>query len=167
VTNAAAFSGAYVPNLGPSVEGFLLPAVDEEALGFWEAARRGELVVQACGACGRLRHPPRPMCPACRSTERLWRPVPGTGTVWSYVVPHPPLLEPYAGLAPYNVIVVELDVEPRIRFVGNLVESAQSSLDSIDPSTIRIGEPVEVTFKTFERPDGSTESLPFWVRRTP
>ena len=165
MSNAAAFSGAYVANLGPSVEGFLLPAVDEEAVPFWVAARRGELVIQACSSCGRLRHPPRPMCPACRSTARQWRPVPRTGTVWSFAVPHPPLLEPYSSVAPYNVIVVELDAEPRIRFVGNLVADADAPLDSVDPSTIRIGEPVEMVFKTFERKDGSSESLPFWVRR--
>lgn len=165
MTNAAAFSGGYVPNLGPSAEGFLLPAVDEEALPFWEAARRGELVIQACRVCGRLRHPPRPMCPACHSTEREWRRLPGTGTVWSFVVPHPPLLEPYSGLAPYNVIVVELDADPRIRFVGNLVTDADAPLNSVDPGSIRIGEPVEMVFKTFERKDGSQESLPFWVRR--
>jgi uncharacterized protein len=166
VTNAAAFSGGYVANLGPSKEGFLLPAVDEEAVPFWEAAKKDRLVIQACGRCGRLRHPPRPMCPSCHSTERTWKEVPGTGTVWSYVVPHPPLLEPYSGLAPYNVVVVELDVDPCIRFVGNLVTDADAPLDSVDPSTIRIGEPVEVVFKTFERKDGSTEALPFWVRRT-
>jgi len=166
MTNAAAFSGAYVPNLGPSAEGFLMPAVDEEAVPFWEATRRGELVVQACSACGRLRHPPRPMCPSCRSTRRKWRTVAGTGTIWSFAVPHPPLLEPYSSLAPYNVVVVELDADPRIRFVGNLVTDVDASLDSVDPSTIRIGEPVEMVFKPFTRKDGSTESLPFWIRRS-
>jgi len=166
MSNAAAFSGAYVANLGPSAKGFLLPAVDEEALPFWEAARRGELVIQACSACGRLRQPPRPMCPSCRSTQRQWRAVPGTGTIWSFAVPHPPLLEPYSSLAPYNVVVVELDVEPRIRFVGNLVTDVDAPLNSVDPSTIRIGEPVEAVFRSFGRKDGSTESLPFWVRRS-
>lgn len=165
MSNAAAFSGADVPNLGPSAEGFLLPAVDEETMGFWEAARRGELVVQACRSCGRLRHPPRPMCPACRSTDREWRAVPGTGTVWSFAVPHPPLLVPYSSLAPYNVVVVELDADPRIRFVGNLLDGADAPLDSVDPSTVRIGEPVEVVFKSFGRTDGTSETLPFWVRR--
>lgn len=166
MSNAAAFSGAPAANLGPSVEGFLLPAGDEESAPFWEATRRGELRVQACASCGRLRQPPRPMCPACRSTERTWQKVPGTGTVWSFVVPHPPLLEPYSGLAPYNVVVVELDIETRIRFVGNLVDGADGPINGIDPATIRIGEPVEVVFRHFERSDGSTEALPLWVRRS-
>ena len=166
MSNAAAFSGGYVANRGPSVEGFLLPAADDEARGFFEATRRGELVVQACTSCGRLRHPPRPMCPTCRSTGREWRAVAPTGTVWSYVIPHPPLLEPYSSVAPYNVIVVELDEDPRIRFVGNLVADVDAPLDSVDPHSIRIGEPVEAVFRTFTRADGSTEILPFWVRRS-
>ena len=153
-------------DLGPSVEGFLLPAVDQEAEGFWAGTKEGKLLVQACGSCGRLRHPPRPMCPSCRSTRRTWQEVQGTGTVWSFVVPHPPLLSPYSELAPYNVIVVELDADPRIRFVGNLVEGPDGALDSVDPATIRIGEPVEVAFRRFERADGSAEVLPFWVRRS-
>lgn len=165
MSNAAAFSGGYAVNRGPSVEGFLMPAADEEAAPFWQATKEGRLVIQACGNCGRLRHPPRPMCPSCHSTERAWKDMGRNGTVWSYVVPHPPLLEPYSSLAPYNVIVVELDEEPRIRFVGNLVENVDAPLDSLDPSTIRIGEPVEMVFRTLERADGSTEALPFWVRR--
>jgi uncharacterized OB-fold protein len=165
MSNAAAFAGGYAVNLGPSVEGFLLPAFDEEAAPFWEATKQGRLVIQACGSCGRLRHPPRPMCPSCHSTKRVWKETGHTGTVWSYVVPHPPLLEPYSSLAPYNVIVVELDHDPRIRFVGNLVEDVDAPLDSTDPSTIRIGQPVEMVFRTLSRADGSTEALPFWVHR--
>jgi uncharacterized OB-fold protein len=106
------------------------------------------------------------MCPSCHSTERGYKEMSRTGTVWSYVIPHPPLLEPYSSVAPYNVVVVELDEDPLIRFVGNLVEDVDAPLDSVDPHSIRIGEPVEMVFRTFERKDGTTESLPFWVRRS-
>ena len=164
MTNAAAFSGGYVANLGPSVEGFLLPAVDDESRSFWEGTLLDELRIQFCKACGRLRHPPRPMCPHCRSTERGWQEVSGRGTVWSYAVPHPPLLKPYAEIAPYNVIVVALDDHPTIRFVGNLVTGPQGALNGVDPNSIRIGEPVEVVFKLFGRARGSEEALPFWIR---
>ena len=142
------------------------PVFTPDAAFFWEGAARGQLLGQRCADCARLRHPPRPMCPSCRSTERQWRAIAGTGTIWSMAVPHPPLLEPYSSLAPYNVVVVELDADSRIRFVGNLVTEVDASLDSVDPSTIRIGEPVEVVFKPFTRKDGSSESLPFWVRRS-
>jgi len=164
MTNAAAFSGGEAANLGPSVEGFLTPVVDPESAPFWEYTDRGELRVQACDACGRFRHPPRPMCPWCRSTQRGWIPVSGRGRVWSYVVAHPPLLPPYTAFAPYNVIVVELDEDPTVRFVGNLVTGPDGRLDEIDPATIRIGEPVEVVFHRLWRQDGSSVVLPRWVR---
>jgi uncharacterized OB-fold protein len=166
MANAAAFSGAYVTNLGPSVEGFLLPAGDEDGAFFWEGTAAGELRIQKCNSCGHLRHPPRPMCPVCRSVDRGWTTMSGRGTIWSYVVPHPPLLAPYSDLAPYNVIVVELDENPNIRFVGNLVSGPDGALNEIDPESIVIGEPVRVIFKKFDRTDGTSQTLPFWVRAT-
>ena len=164
MASAAAFSGAYVSNLGPSVEGFLLPAGDEDGAFFWEGTALGELRIQKCLSCGHLRHPPRPMCPRCHSLARGYTVMSGKATVWSYVVPHPPLLQPYSDLAPYNVIVVGLDEDPNLRFVGNLVTGPEAALNGIDPETIQIGEPVEVVFKTFSRADGSEQTLPFWVR---
>jgi uncharacterized protein len=140
--------------------GFLLPDVDEPtAAEFWAGCARGELLVQACAACGRWRHPPRPMCPHCRSTEVRWDRTSGRGRVWSFVVPHPPLLPAYSPLAPYNVIVVALEEDPTIRFVGNLVTSATGAINEIDPHSIEVGEPVEVVFAPVD-----DVTLPRWVR---
>jgi hypothetical protein len=139
---------------------FLLPDLSEPtAAGFWEGAARGELRVQACDSCGTWRMPPRPMCPVCRSTAVRWEPTSGRGTIWSFSVPHPPLLPAYSALAPYNVIVVALDENPAIRFVGNLLASPEGQINEIDPATIRIGEPVRVVFQQVE-----DVSLPRWVR---
>ena len=55
----------------------------------------------------------------------------GRGTVWSFVVPHPPLLPAYQALAPYNVVVVTLEEDPTIRMVGNLVASPDGPIDEI------------------------------------
>jgi uncharacterized OB-fold protein len=140
--------------------GFLLPDLREPtAAGFWEGTARGELLVQACDACGTWRMPPRPMCPVCRSITVRWEPTSGRGTIWSYSVPHPPLLPAYSALAPYNVIVVALDENPSIRFVGNLLASPDGAINEIDPGTIRIGEPVRVVFQQVE-----DVALPRWVR---
>jgi len=103
--------------------------------------------------------PPRPMCPKCRSLESTWVATSGRGTVWSFIVPHPPLLPAYAELAPYNAIVVALDDDPAIRFVGNLVTRADGSINEIDPASIVIGEPVEVVFQQVEE-----VTLPRWQR---
>ena len=75
-------------------------------------------------------------------------------------IPHAPLLSAYSDLAPYNVIVVTLAEDNTLRMVGNLVADAGDDINSIDPHTIEIGEPVRVAFMT--RGDGFT--LPQWVR---
>lgn len=138
----------------------LLPEIDGETAPFWEAAQRGELVVQRCDGCGRLRFPPRPACPWCQSFESSWAVMSGNATVWSYVVPHPPLLPAYAELAPYNVVVVALEEDPTIRMVGNLVAAADAPINSVDPATIEIGAPVRVVFQQV----ADDVALPRWVR---
>ncbi|MFJ6086309.1 Zn-ribbon domain-containing OB-fold protein [Streptomyces sp. NPDC092369] len=133
----------------------LTPVTDADGAPFWQYAAQGELRVQTCAECAEPRFPPRPCCPHCHSFASEWRRVSGHGRVWSYVVPHPPLLPDYAEQAPYNVIVVELAEHPRIRLVGNLVAEAGARLDSVPPERIRIGAKVQVVF------DGS--GLPQWV----
>lgn len=129
-------------------EGLPLPGTDERIdAPFWEATLRGELAVQRCSDCGRLRFPPRPMCPDCRSLEHQWTALSGRGRVWSFVVPHPPLLPYFQKLAPYNVVLVELEEDPRIRMVGNLVPRPDAEINEFDPAAIRIGMPVRAVFR--------------------
>jgi hypothetical protein len=137
----------------------LTPVADSDGAPFWGYAAQGELRVQACADCGELRFPPRPCCPHCQSFTSEWRPVSGHGRIWSYVVPHPPLLPDYAEQAPYNVIVVELAEAPRIRLVGNLVTEAGAPLNSLAPERIRIGAKVQVVF--------TEAGLPQWVLERP
>lgn len=139
---------------------FVLPDPDDEvAAEFWAGTARGELLVQACGSCGVRRMPPRPMCPRCQSISVRWVPTSGRATIWSFIVAHPPLLPAYAELAPYNAIVVALEEDPFIRFVGNLVASEHGEINEIDPETITIGEPVRVVFPTVD-----DIALPRWIR---
>ena len=83
----------------------------------------------------------------------------GAATVWSFVVPHPPLLPAYAELAPYNVVVVALDEDPTIRLVGNLVTVPDAPINSLDPATIEIGQRVRVAFP----PPIEGVVLPHWL----
>jgi uncharacterized OB-fold protein len=137
----------------------LTPVTDPDGAPFWQYAARGELRVQACADCGEPRFPPRPCCPHCQSFVSEWRETSGRGRVWSYVVPHPPLLPDYAAQAPYNVVVVELAGFPRIRLVGNLVERPGAPLDSLSPDRLRIGARVHVVF--------DDAGLPQWVLERP
>jgi uncharacterized OB-fold protein len=119
----------------------VLPDVGDPVAGpFWAGCAAGELRVQACATCGARRMPPRPMCPRCRSLEVRWDPVGPTGTVWSFAIPHPPLLPAYADRLPYAVLVVTLDDDPAIRLVGDTAED-------VDPYAIEIGLRVEARFE--------------------
>ena len=92
--------------------------------------------------------------------EVTWPVMSGRGTIWSFTVPHPPLLPAYAALAPYNVVVVELDEDPTLRVVGNLVASPDGAINEIDPATIEIGHLSQVVFG----PPVDGYVLPRWVR---
>lgn len=151
------------PAANPPADGFLLPVPDEDGAPFWAYAASGELRVQACADCGELRFPPRPCCPHCQSFASEWRRMSGRGRIWSYVLPHPPLLPAYAALAPYNAIVVELAEAPHIRLVGNLVSAPDAALNSVPPERLRIGAAVKVTFH--EMADGVT--VPRWLLERP
>jgi uncharacterized OB-fold protein len=121
--------------------------IEPESAPFFDACERGELSIQGCTSCGRLRFPARPVCPWCHSTASEWRLVSGRGRIWSFAVPHPPLLPPFQGRAPYNVAVVELDEDPLIRVVGNVVVDAESpDLEFVDPSGLDIGARVDAVF---------------------
>jgi len=130
-------------------DGLILPDLDDDdGAPFWAACARGELVIQACAACGRRRMPPRPMCPWCRSLDARWDVMAGTAHVWSFVVAHPPLLPAYAERAPYIVAVIELDDDPSIRLVGG-----------VEAERIAIGDAVRVVFSQV----ADDVWLPQWV----
>lgn len=140
--------------------GLLLPdPEDVDAASFWEGTARGELLVQTCTNCRQRRMPPRPMCFVCRSLAHTWQKLSGNGTIWSFIVAHPPLLPAYQAYAPYNVITVSLAEDARLRLVGNLVARPDGPINEIDPSTIRIGEPVRVVFHQVD-----DVCMPRWMR---
>jgi hypothetical protein len=95
------------------------PANDDDAA-FWAALREGELRIQRCSACGEYRHPPRPVCARCGSTERAFEAVSGAGEVWSFTVVHAPTLPAFAERTPYGAVIVRLD--EGVFLVSNLVD---------------------------------------------
>jgi len=82
------------------------------------------------------------MCPSCRSLDSRFATHSGRGSVYSYVVCHPPVLPAFRDLVPYVVVVVSLDDAPGIRLVGNLLDCPAEALC--------IGLPVEVAFQEVE-----------------
>lgn len=97
-----------------------VPDADDASAPFWEACARHELVVQRCSTCNRFRHPPRPMCPGCRSFDHAWVRASGRARVWSWVIAHPPVVPAFADVAPYPVVVVTL--EEGVRMIGRLLD---------------------------------------------
>lgn len=116
----------------------LPPTISADTKFFWDGLRDNKLLIQQCDGCGTLRHPPRPMCPHCRSLDWTAIESSGRGTVYSYVMPHQPRF-PFFDY-PYVVALVEL--EEGVRLVSNLTD--------IDPADITVGLPVEVYFQTFD-----------------
>jgi uncharacterized protein len=110
------------------------PIVTDDSAVFWDAAAEHRLVAQRCSACGRLRHPPRPMCPQCHSLDAEAADLSGRGTLYSYAVLHHPQHPAYD----YPVLAALVDLDEGVRLVSNLVE--------VDPADIAIGMRLEVTF---------------------
>ena len=91
---------------------------------FWSGCKKHQLLIQKCKACGIYRHYPVPFCHVCHSADAEWTQVSGKGRIYSWtVVPkhdnigriHPA----FAELAPYVVVLVELDDAPGIKMVSN------------------------------------------------
>ena len=114
------------------------PAITEDNLFYWEAARGGRLVAQRCGSCGRLRHPPRTACPHCQSLDIEIAELSGDGEIYSYAL----LWHPRSPRFDYPVIAILVDLAEGIRVVSNLVGA--------EPGEVRIGLPVTVEFQPCE-----------------
>jgi uncharacterized OB-fold protein len=104
---------------------------------FYDAARRGELVVQRCAACGALRFPARAICSECLATASDWVPVSGRGEIFSFNVMHQVYHPGFAAEVPYAVVLVKLAEGPKL--ISNLV--------GVAPADIRIGMPVRAVFE--------------------
>ena len=105
---------------------------------FWDGVKAHRLLIQRCGGCGTLRHPPRPMCPHCHSLEWDSIEASGRGTVFSFVIPHHPPLPWF----PESYVVALVELEEGTRLVTNLV--------GVAPEHVSIGMPVRVRFEAFD-----------------
>ena len=113
-----------------------IPQITDDNGAFWTGGRGGELLIVRCGACGFWVHPPSPRCPKCLSDAVAPSAVSGRGTVYSYTINRQawvPGLE-----VPFVLAIVELDEQPGLRLMTNLVECL--------PEEAAIGMPVEVAF---------------------
>ena len=113
------------------------PAITRDNEFFWRGVQDGKLLIQRC-SCGRLRHPPGPMCPVCHSLE--WDPVEasGRGTVYSFVVAHHPPIPPFE----YPNVIALVELAEGTRIVSNLRD--------VEPGEVEVGMPVRADFVELE-----------------
>jgi len=130
----------------------VLPRVDDSNEFFWTSGKDGKLRFLRCQDDGTYVHPPAPICPVCLSRNLAPEPVSGRATVATYTINHQPW---YPGLdPPYVVAIVEIEEQPSVRFMTNIV--------GCPPGDVQIGMPVEVTFEQY----ADDVWLPFFAPRS-
>ena len=104
---------------------------------FWRSGADGRLRLQSCTDCGRLTHPPVPICPYCRS--RSWAPteVSGKATVIGFTVNVQQWLPDFE--TPYVIANVALAEDAAVRLTTNLV--------GCEPAEVHVGQEVAVRFE--------------------
>ncbi|HMC72374.1 MAG TPA: OB-fold domain-containing protein, partial [Mycobacteriales bacterium] len=87
------------------------------------------LLLHRCDDCGIWHHPPRPVCPACWSSNLTPTEVAGTGTIFMFVLLHQgPPAEGVGYSTPHPVVTVELDEQPGLRFTSTIVGSPNEAI---------------------------------------
>jgi uncharacterized OB-fold protein len=116
-----------------------VPAPDDLTRPYWEAAKRKELTIQRCKACGEYRHPPQEACPECQSKETEWTKLSGKGTIYTFIIDHrlmvPGFDEPYVVMQ-VNPVEAQHDT---VRITSNLRNCPREDA--------YIGMPVQVLFE--------------------
>lgn len=129
----------------------LVPDNDGEWAEYFAEARRHRLVMRACTACGLMRYPPTHACPWCMDLSWRWQEVSGRGTIHSYEIVVHAIQPGFKELAPYPVVLVELDEQrgrptpdEALRIVANLVKP---DLSPEAEEQVAIGKRVRVVFQ--------------------
>lgn len=119
------------------------PQADAWELEFWAHCIARRLMFQSCAACGRVRHPPMPFCPACRSTDVRWREADGDARLFTWTVVHHPSHPSLVPAVPYIVAVVEFSALDHVRLLTNLV--------GVPADAVRIGMALSLVWEEPKR----------------
>jgi len=110
--------------------------ITEASRPFWTGGAQRQLLILWCAACELWVHPPRETCPGCDGAL-VPRAASGRGRVFTFTV-NRHAYNP-AVPVPYVIAIVELEEQPGLRFITNIV--------GCDPEAVRIGLPVQVDFE--------------------
>jgi uncharacterized OB-fold protein len=114
-----------------------VPEPTPESKPYWDALNEGRLVLQSCGACGKVRHYPRPLCDACYSFDVRWIDAKGTGTIHSWTVTHHAFNPGFKAELPYVLVTVDLPEGVRM----------QAPLRNADAGKLKRGLPVRLAIE--------------------
>jgi len=129
---------------------FDLPVPEGDTVEFWEATRRGRLLLKWCGNCGTYSYYPRPFCPECWSEQVTWHEASGDATLYTWSVIYNNDQPPFRDRVPYVAAVVDLAEGPRM--VTNVIDTPFEDLS--------IGMPLRVTYKVISE----ELTIPVFVR---
>lgn len=123
-------------------DGMPQPMVDHHTLPWWQAAAEQRLTVQRCSDCGHCQLPPAPICSECASETLELVEIAGTGRLYTFTVVHRAVAMDQP--LPFVIAIIELDVNNieganTVRMMSNIVDA--------DPTTLEIGQPVEVVWE--------------------
>ena len=114
-----------------------------EHLAFWRHCANRELRFQRCDNCGAWRHPPGPLCAACRSPRSRWDLAADDAELFSYTIVHHAATAALKQAVPYNVAIVAFPSLGHLRIVSNVIDAA--------PHELRIGMPLELAWQQAEK----------------
>ena len=125
-----------------------MPVPDDESAPYWAATADGRLVLPRCSRCGRVSHPPGPVCPRCHTTnpEFTFDAAATRGVVRSWTVIRQSFLPGFDGDLPFVLVDVALEVVDDDAEAGDEVRLIGRLLDGPD-APMRIGDAVEVRFE--------------------
>ncbi len=118
----------------------VLPRVTPSNEHFWKGGADGRLHFLRCRSCEHWIHPAQPICPACLSKDLAPEAVSGRARVLTYTLNHQPWVP--APDHPYAIAIVEIEEQPSVRLMTNIVNCPAES--------VAIGMPVQVVFEQHE-----------------
>ncbi|MGO9604686.1 MAG: Zn-ribbon domain-containing OB-fold protein [Candidatus Binataceae bacterium] len=116
-------------DFGPHGEPIPIPT--PIATPFFDAARRGQLVLQRCPRDGFFFYP-RNRCPRCFGTDWSWEQASGLATIVSYTIDRTAMVPGFRAEAPYVVAILQLAEGPRM----------PGRITGCDPSEVKVGAKV-------------------------
>ena len=101
------------------------PPMGHDNAWWWNEVAKGRIAIQRCKGCQELRHPPRPMCPSCRSMEWDSVEISGRGTLHTFTVIHYPQFPGYE----FPICAALVDLEEGVRMVSDVMDCKPEDLE--------------------------------------